>query len=82
MRRKNRERKVIPAKNIRIWIAVILLILITYITVMLISNINKNKKTEIHYTDQLNSVTYVDENGAIITEYENGDKTIETPSKK
>jgi len=79
MRRKNRERKVIPANSIRIWIAVIIFILITYIAIILI---NKQRKPVIQYTDQLNSVTYIDENGATVIEYDNGDKTIETPSKK
>lgn len=74
LKQKNKKRLII--------IAIIAIIIIGIIIISkTISNNNENKNNEnqsIQYTDELNFTTYVDENGYYVTEYDNGDKTIET----
>lgn len=67
-------------KKIRLnLVAVIaIIIVVCLVIVFFVKRKNNSNEVEIQYTNQLNYVTYTDENGNYVIQYDNGDKTIET----
>lgn len=67
-------------KKIRINLVALIvgIIIVCIIIGLLISRKKRDNDVEIQYTNQLNYVTYTDENGNYVIQYDNGDKTIET----
>lgn len=67
-------------KKIRInLVALIVIIIVICLVIMFfVKRKNDSKKVDIQFTNQLNYVTYTDDGGNYVIQYDNGDKTIET----
>lgn len=62
----------------KIYLAIIIIAVIVIFLVVFFALKKNSKEVDIQYTNQLNYVTYTDDGGNYVIQYDNGDKTIET----
>lgn len=62
----------------KIYLAIVIGIIIVIFLIVFFILKKNSQKVDIQYTNQLNYVTYTDDGGNYVIQYDNGDKTIET----